>query len=72
MQLLNQLSHPAREFTPIPFWFLNGDLTDEEIRRQLADFTAHGVYGVVMHPRTGSGLTLARSRKGRTDWQCTV
>lgn len=53
MQLLDQLSHPSQEFTPIPFWFLNGDLTDEEIRRQLADFAAHGVYGVVLHPRMG-------------------
>lgn len=53
MQLLNQLAHPAREFTPIPFWFLNGDLTDKEIRRQLTDFAAHGVYGVVLHPRMG-------------------
>ena len=53
MQLLDQLSHPAKEFTPIPFWFLNGDLTDEEIRRQLTDFAVHGVYGVVLHPRMG-------------------
>ena len=53
MQLLNQLAHPAREFPPIPFWFLNGDLTDKEIRRQLTDFAAHGVYGVVLHPRMG-------------------
>lgn len=53
MQLLDQLSHPSREFTPIPFWFLNGDLTEEEIRRQLTDFAAHGVYGVVLHPRMG-------------------
>lgn len=53
MQLLNQLAYPAREFTPIPFWFLNGDLTDKEIRRQLTDFAAHGVYGVVLHPRMG-------------------
>ena len=53
MQLLDQLAHPARKFTPIPFWFLNGDLTDEEIIRQLGDFAAHGVYGVVLHPRMG-------------------
>ena len=53
MQLLDQLDHPSREFTPIPFWFLNGDLTDEGIRRQLTDFAAHGVYGVVLHPRMG-------------------
>lgn len=32
---------------------MNGDLTDEEIHRQLGDFAAHGVYGVVLHPRMG-------------------
>ena len=47
------LSHPSRKYTPIPFWFLNGDLTHAEIRRQLHDFFAHGVYGVVLHPRIG-------------------
>lgn len=53
MKLLQQLTRPPREFTPIPFWFLNGDLTAAEMRRQLADFAAHGVYGVVLHPRMG-------------------
>ena len=36
-----------------PFWFLNGELTAEELRRQLADFAPHGIYGVVPHPRMG-------------------
>lgn len=53
MKLLDQLAHPAREFTPIPFWFLNGDLAGEEICRQLGDFAVHGMYGVVLHPRMG-------------------
>lgn len=53
MKLLELLDVPGREFTPIPFWFLNGDLTGAELRRQLADFAAHGVYGVVLHPRMG-------------------
>lgn len=53
MQLLDLLNAPPREFTPIPFWFLNGDLSQEEIRRQLWDFCEHGVYGVVLHPRIG-------------------
>ena len=47
------LFRPSRAYTPIPFWFLNGDLTHMEIRRQLHDFSAHGVYGVVLHPRMG-------------------
>lgn len=53
MELIEMLNRPPREFTPIPFWFLNGDLRKEEIRRQLCDFCAHGVYGVVLHPRIG-------------------
>lgn len=53
MELLNLLRDPPREFTPIPFWFLNGELKDAEIRRQMKDFAAHGVYGVVLHPRIG-------------------
>ena len=53
MKLLDLLSAPDREFTPTPFWFLNGDLDHEEIRRQMKDFYDHGVYGVVLHPRMG-------------------
>ena len=53
MELLTLLNDPGREYSPIPFWFLNGDLTHEEIRAQLTDFHDHGVYGVVLHPRMG-------------------
>ena len=53
MELLECLNNPPRTFSPIPFWFLNGDLDDGEIRRQLRDFDAHGVHGVVLHPRIG-------------------
>ena len=53
MRLLELLNNPPREYTPIPFWFLNGDLRREEIKRQLRDFCDHGVYGVVLHPRIG-------------------
>lgn len=44
---------PPREFSVMPFWFWNDDLRDDEIRRQIADFEAHGVYGFVIHPRIG-------------------
>lgn len=53
MELLQLLECPSKEFTPIPFWFLNGKLTRTELKRQLTDFSAHGVYGVVLHPRIG-------------------
>ena len=50
MKLLQQLNVPSNEYTPIPFWFLNGNLDEKELQRQLEDFAAHGVYGVVLHP----------------------
>ncbi len=44
---------PDAEFSPFPFWFLNGDLNDRELERQLKDFLAHGIRAVVLHPRVG-------------------
>ena len=52
-RLIEQLKTPEREFSPIPFWFLNDALTDEEIVRQLNEFNQKGVHGVVLHPRMG-------------------
>ena len=59
MELLTLLSKPSREFTPIPFWFLNGNLTHDEIRRQLNDFNAHGV----SFPKNTFPTSARRSRK---------
>lgn len=44
---------PGREYTPIPFWFWNDDLTEEEIGRQMREFHEKGVDGFIIHPRTG-------------------
>ncbi|MBO1514874.1 glycosyl hydrolase [Metabacillus bambusae] len=51
--LQQQFLHPPEEFTPIPFWFWNDDLTKEEITRQINDFYDKGVTGFVLHPRIG-------------------
>ena len=56
--ILEQLQTPDKEFTPIPFWFLNDDLTDAELERQLTDFCKKGVHGVVLHPRIGIPETI--------------
>ena len=45
--------HPSRTFAPWPFWFWNDRLDDVRLCRQLDDFAAHGVGGVVIHPRMG-------------------
>lgn len=51
--LTEKLRKPDREYTAFPFWFFNGDFTDEEIIRQIRDFRDKGIYGFVLHPRMG-------------------
>ncbi len=50
---------PPRECSVMPFWFWNDELDEAEIRRQIADFAAHGVYGFIIHPRMGLPRRLA-------------
>jgi len=52
-QLKREFLSPGSEFTPIPFWFWNDDLKEEEIKRQIHDFKEKGVDGFVIHPRIG-------------------
>ncbi|HSW02228.1 MAG TPA: glycosyl hydrolase [Sedimentisphaerales bacterium] len=44
---------PPHEFSQIPFWFWNDDLSEAELLRQIEDFQAHGVHGFLIHPRAG-------------------
>ncbi len=53
MKSFHSFINPDRRYTLIPFWFWNDDLKEEEIKRQIADFEAHGVYGFIIHPRVG-------------------
>jgi len=53
MAFFGLFKNPPREYTMIPFWFLNDDLTEEELKRQIDDFEAHGVYGFIPHARMG-------------------
>lgn len=52
-ELRQQFLTPSDEFTPIPFWFWNDELSEEEITRQIDDFEEKGVMGFVIHPRKG-------------------
>ena len=51
--IIEHIKSPDKEFSPIPFWFLNDEMNDDEIIRQLYDFRSKGVYGAVLHPRIG-------------------
>ncbi|WP_337099898.1 glycosylhydrolase-like jelly roll fold domain-containing protein [Paenibacillus sp. YIM B09110] len=44
---------PPAEFSPLPFWFWNDELSAEETIRQIHDFRAKEVDGFVIHPRMG-------------------
>lgn len=51
--LKQQFADPPAEFSPIPFWFWNDALSEEEIICQIHDFHAKEVAGFVIHPRMG-------------------
>lgn len=48
-----QFIDPPEEFSPIPFWFWNDELSKEEIIQQIHDFKSKEVNGFVIHPRMG-------------------
>lgn len=52
-KLRDHFFNPADEFSPIPFWFWNDNLTRPEIIRQIRDFKEKGVMGFIIHPRIG-------------------
>ncbi|MBQ6846392.1 MAG: hypothetical protein IJO61_04600, partial [Oscillospiraceae bacterium] len=35
----------------IPLWFLNDDLKEDELERQIEDFHKKGISGIMLHPR---------------------
>ena len=57
-ELKKAFLQPGDEFSPMPFWFWNDELTEEEILRQIHDFQEHGVAGFVIHPRKGLPNTI--------------
>ena len=52
-RLISEFENPPSEFSPMPFWFWNDTLTEEEIARQMRAFKEKGVDGFVIHPRLG-------------------
>ena len=52
-KILAAFRNPPSEFRSAPLWVWNDRVTEEEIRTELADFKAHGIGGVFIHPRPG-------------------
>lgn len=50
---LKDLLCPQNEFSPMPFWFWNDRLDEDEIIAQIREMNSKGVNGFVIHPRIG-------------------
>ncbi len=51
--VLKTFQDPPAEYRSAPLWVWNDRMTKTEIEEQLADFKAHGIGGVFVHPRPG-------------------
>jgi hypothetical protein len=51
--LSSQFSNPPKEYTTAPFFVWNGDITNEEIDKDLVSFKNAGSSQVIIHPRPG-------------------
>lgn len=48
-----EFANPSSEYRLAPFWFLNRDLKDEELKRQIKEMHDKGVDGFILHARHG-------------------
>ncbi len=49
---------PPREFSQVPFWFWNDEITEEGIRDQITKMEQKGVYGFTIHARLGLSSSI--------------
>lgn len=53
LEFERQFKNPSKEYRIAPFWFLNHEFDETELRRQIAEMDEKGVGGAVLHPRHG-------------------
>lgn len=63
MEFLNEFQNPPEKYRIKPFWFWNGEMTKEEISRQIEEMADKGLGGVFICAR--QGMTLPYLSK---DW----
>jgi hypothetical protein len=51
--LISDFRQPPRDCSQVPFWFWNGPLEPQEMRRQLRLMADQGVFAAMPHPRFG-------------------
>jgi hypothetical protein len=60
--LINNFKDPPVENRPRPFWFFNGDMEREEIRRQIREMKAKGLGGFFLCARQGLRVPYLSNR----------
>lgn len=50
---IKAFNNPIAEFSPYPFWFLNDELNENRLKKQIDDFYEKGINAFVLHPRIG-------------------
>ena len=51
--VVQAFTDPPAEYRSVPLWVWNDRVNKEQVETQLADFKAHGIGGVFIHPRPG-------------------
>ena len=51
--LYKEFLNPPREYSPMPFWFWNGELDGKRIQEQIRRMVDQHVYGAFVHARDG-------------------
>ncbi|HLV87655.1 MAG TPA: glycosyl hydrolase [Candidatus Sulfotelmatobacter sp.] len=51
--LYTEFLNPPREYSPMPFWFWNGELEGKKIQEQIRQMVDQHVYGAFLHARDG-------------------
>lgn len=71
MGFLEEFQNPPAKYRIKPFWFWNGDITKEEVTRQLKEMAEKGLGGVFICARQGMTLPyLSREWFDMVDYAC--
>lgn len=71
MEWLNEWKHPTMRERIKPFWFWNGDLSEEEIDRQLKEMKTQGLGGAFICARQGQKIPyLSKKWDERVKFAC--
>ncbi len=46
-------ANPSKEYSPVPFWFWNGEMRDDEIVYELEEMASKSIYEAIIHSRKG-------------------